>query len=338
MIRVAIFNDSLTLRARLRTCLTQEEGFDIVLEAENGRAAASKIAEARAQLVLMDVIMPDVDGYAATRDIMDQHPVPIIIVTAALNPQDSAVIFRALAAGALYVTGPPAPGDALKQAAFLQLLRATAGAKPQRTQGPAAEPHHTRPGQAQRTELSVIAVATSAGGPQALTEILHRLPLSVLPPMLVVQHLSANFDRSFAAWLSSETGHQVQVARHGLLAEPGAVYIAPNGLHLQWDGGKLALSHEAPVGRFRPSATVLFQSVASEGTRALGIVLSGMGDDGAAGAESLHAAGGHVIVQCRDSAAIWGMPGEVVRRGAFDAELSTTRIAEEILSLSGIRS
>jgi len=337
MIRVAIFNDSQTLRARLRACLTREEGFDVVLEAENGRASASQVAKARAQLVLMDVIMPEVDGYAATRDIMNQHPVPIIIVTAALNPRDSAVIFRALAAGALYVTSPPKPGEPLKQAAFLQLLRATAGAKPQRSAKPIPELRSTYPHPLRQGTLSVIAVATSAGGPQALTEILQRLPASVLPPMLIVQHLSANFDRSFAAWLSSETGHEVQVARHGVPVEQGAVYIAPNGLHLQWEAGHIALSRQAPVGRFRPSATVLFESVAAAGAQALGIVLSGMGDDGAAGAKVLHDAGGRVIVQSRNSAAIWGMPGEVVRRGVSDAELSTAEIAEAIRSMSGIR-
>src|SRR5690606_41513660 len=181
-------------------------------------------------------------------------------------------IVRELAAGAHYVTSQTKPDKQVTLAALGKQRRATAGAKPQRAAKPIPELRSTYPHPLEQGTLTVIAVATSAGGPQALTEILQRLPASVLPPMLIVQHLSANVDRSFAAWLSSETGHEVQVARHGVAAEQGAVYIAPNGLHLQWEAGHIALSRQAPVGRFRPSATVLFESVAAAGAQALGIV------------------------------------------------------------------
>src|SRR5690606_21442277 len=191
MIRLAIFNDSPTLRAQLRTCIDSDPDFRVVLEAEDGRDAPRRVAEAGVDLVLMDVIMPHVDGYEATRGIMQHHPRPIVIVTAALNPRDSDVIFRALAAGALHVTGPPRGISSQDNAVFLQLLRAMSGAQPKEW-SPAEEPP-ARPVKAKPSALSVIAIAGSAGGPQALTELLQRLPAASLPPIMLVQHMSASF-------------------------------------------------------------------------------------------------------------------------------------------------
>lgn len=337
MIRVGIFNDSKTLRARLRECLREADGFQIVLEAEDGRDAALQVKQAQPDLVLMDVIMPHVDGYDATREIIEVCPLPIVIVTAAFNPKDSAVIFRALATGALYVTSPPSAGDKQQTRGFLQLLRAMVGAQPKRA------PLLTRPSAAElasvtpSSRVSVIAVAASAGGPQALTEILCALPRSGLPPILVVQHLPANFQASFAAWLQASTGHTVVIPAHARPTEPGTVYLAGHGKHLEWSGGALTLSLAPPVAHFRPSATVLLHSLVKERQRGLAIVLSGMGDDGAEGAAAMYAAGGHVVIQSRSSAPVWGMPGEVERRGAAHVALAASEIAKHVLAQCGIR-
>ena len=337
MIRVGIFNDSQTLRARLRECLREAEGFQVVLEAEDGRDAAQHVKRTQPDLVLMDVIMPHVDGYVATREIIEAYPLPIVIVTAALNPKDSAVIFRTLATGALYVTSPPSVSDKQQTRAFLQLLRAMVGARPKGT------PLLTRPSAGALTSvapslrLSVIAMAASAGGPQALTEVLSALPRSGLPPILVVQHLAANFQNSFAAWLQSSTGHKVVIPVHSQATESGTVYLAGHGKHLEWTGGALTLSPAPPVAHFRPSATVLLHSLVKERQRALAVILSGMGDDGAEGAVAMHAAGGHVVIQSRSSAPVWGMPGEVERRGAAHAALAASEIAQHILTQCGVR-
>lgn len=333
MIRVAIFNDSKTLRARLRLLIEKDPDFQVVLEAEDGRLAGQRVRESGAGLVLMDVVMPHVDGYQATRNIIQHHPVPIVIVTAALNPNDSAVIFSALAAGALYVTSPP--GDERHSAGFMQLLRASASAIARTSEPPQTPPPPAPDQPPPPSQLSVIAFAASAGGPQALTEILHGLPPKVLPPILIVQHLAADFERSFADWLTSTTQHRVLLAEHGTRAMPGIVYLAAPGKHLVWDTGHLALSDDPPVKRFRPSATVLLQSLVPEAKRALAVVLSGMGTDGAEGARALRDAGGHVVIQSRESAAIWGMPGETLRLQGADVELPASEIAQHIVSKSG---
>ncbi len=337
MIRVAIFNDSATMRARLRVCLEQSNAFQVVLEAEDGRAARQRVVSSGAELVLMDVIMPHVDGYAATRDIIEGRPVPIVIVTAALNARDSAVIFSALAAGALYVTAPPPPDNPQQTASFLQLLRAMAGATPKLPSAlKEARKPTLPPPKASASPIKVIAFAASAGGPQGLMEVLQALPPG-LPPILIVQHLAANFERSFAAWLGSNTKHRVVVAEHGMRAEFGTVYLAGDDSHTLWQSGTLVLSDEPPVDHFRPSATALLRSIASEKDRALAVVFSGMGTDGADGAVAVHRAGGHVVVQNKASAAVWGMPGEVVRRGAADAQLPVSEIADHLLLRCALR-
>lgn len=342
MIRVAIFNDSATVRARLKACLTESSGFEVVLEATDGRAARQRVEEARADLVLMDVIMPHVDGYEATREIIAGYPVAIVIVTAALDPKDSAVIFRALSVGALYVTGPPKLGDVKQTAAFMQLLRAMVGAKPKSSASEPAGPRaEASAAVASRwlpvppSRISVIGIAGSAGGPQALGEVLRGLNRRGLPPIVIVQHMASHFHESFASWLESTTGHRVVLATREQQAEPGTVYLAGGNTHLEWTTESLILAKGEPVSGFRPSATVLFRSLAKEGDRAVVIVLSGMGEDGADGAAALHAAGGHVIIQSRSSAPVWGMPGEVARRGVADSELPTHEIAPHVLAHCG---
>jgi two-component system chemotaxis response regulator CheB len=337
MIRVGVFNDSKTLRARLRECLHEAAGFQIVLEAEDGRDAALHVERAQPDLVLMDVLMPHVDGYEATREIIEACPLPIVIVTAAFNPKDSAVIFRALATGALYVTSPPSLGDKQQTRAFLQLLRAMVGARPKIAPLPAQSNATALAPVSMSSRVSVIAMAASAGGPQALTQVLCGLPRSALPPILVVQHLAANFQNSFAAWLQASTGHKVVIAAQAQPTETGTVYLAGHGKHLEWGSGALTLSSAPPVAHFRPSATVLLHSLVKERQRGLAVILSGMGDDGAEGAAAMYAAGGHVVIQSRASAAVWGMPAEVERRGAAHVALAASEIAQHILTQCGIR-
>ncbi len=330
---VVIFNDSVTMRASLRAVL-ESAGMTIVDERASGRDAAAVVEAGNPDIVIMDVIMPEVDGYEATRAIMAECPRPILMVSAALDPRDSEVIFRALSAGAVHMTEPPSPGrHDITTAAFIHLVRTVAGAgrTPPAASGPAqpALPANSAsPSAAEALPFDVVGIAASAGGPAALLHLLGGLRATVMPPMLIVQHLARGFAATYGTWLADATGYPVRVAETGIVAEPGVAYMPPEDRHLGIDRQRrLIVSAEPAIGRFRPSATYLLRSVALLGSRAIGVVLSGMGDDGAEGAAALASAGGIVIAQDRDSSAVWGMPQAAVNRGAVTEQVGITEMA-----------
>lgn len=340
-LRVAVFNDSATVRASIRVALASADDIQVVAERGHADQAAAVVAETQADVVVMDVVMPGVDGFEATRAIMNARPTPIVMVSSVVNPKDAQVIFTALEAGALHIAEPPPPPGApdylVRVARFQELLRTIAGARVRHLDAP-------RPTGAERPavkasaslELDGIGVVSSAGGPQALLAMLPSLPRGAMPPLLLVQHLAAGFVESFARWLTSASSHPVEIAVDGSLARRGVVYMAPDGHHLWLNRrGRLVVPESPPSKGFLPSGDLLLERLGDElGARACGAILSGMGRDGADGASALRARGGHVVAQ--RAPAIDGMPRAAREADAVDAMLSAPEIGRWLAERSGL--
>ena len=333
--RLLIVNDSPTVRAALRRALGGE--LDVIGEASDGQQAIDAVGELRPDVVLMDVVMPVMDGYAATRAVMARYPTPIVLYSAVVSPRDVAVAMESLRSGALSIAEAlPAPGSELfesKRSALTHLLRALSQVNVHaRAPGPrlaAARPADSR-------AVAAIGIASSTGGPQALDVLLRALPAATLPPILVVQHIASGFTEGFAQWLATTTSHRVMVATNGSLAERGGVYIAPEGKQLGIDESLHLTVREDPlVGVFRPSGTYLFHAMAKAlGARAAGVVLTGMGSDGAEGLVALRRAGGATVVQDASTSVIFGMPRAALEAGGASDALPLEQLAIWLIARS----
>lgn len=300
--RVAVFNDSATVRALLRATLRAAGDFQVVAEAEDGRDAVAICRESRAEVVLMDVVMPHVDGLTATRAIASALHIPVIVVSEVIDVGNPDELFAAMQAGAVFVIRPPGGSPSSREArSFVQVLRNILGE-------PVWAPTTRPPRPASLTTCALLGVAASAGGPAATSTFL-RAAAEHLPPTLLVQHLAEGFADSYARWLSETSGVPVQVAAGGERLRSGLVFIAPTGRHIEVEEGHVVVSDVPEDTVFRPSADVLFSSMPGPGTVA--VVLSGMGDDGARGAASLRKQGGRVWVQDERSCSVYGMPRAV---------------------------
>lgn len=322
-IRVLVVDDSSTVRAVLRRLLSHAPDIEVVGEAANGRDAVEAALALRPQVVLMDIEMPGMDGYAATTQIMAVRPVPVVIVTSRANRDQARTAFEALKHGAVDVVAKPehAEGWTHLAATLPDTVRALAsgrrgsGDRPRDPRSPLAAAHLPRAG------FRYVAVGASTGGPAAVRMLLAGIPAENPATILVVQHIATGFEVGFAEWLTRELSRDVQVARQGELALPGTVRIAPAGAHLKLTaGGTLELDEVTPPrGGHRPSVDELFLScVVMEPTRTAGILLTGMGSDGAEGLVALHGAGALTLVQDESSSVVFGMPRAAMDRGAAD--------------------
>ena len=343
-LRVVIVNDSRTMRASIKAALAGAPDLVVVAEAADGVEAVEVVARMRPAVVLMDVVMPNSDGFAATREIMAHVPTPIVMISAVVDPRDSAVVFETLEAGALCIAeAPPAPSDPgyrFRCGALAQLVRSMAAIDVTRSRpGSTGAPRPVQPRAAPRSSpISAIGIAASTGGPGALVSILAALPLGVMPPILIVQHIAVGFATSFASWLTERTRHPVEVARSGSLLERGRAYVAPDDYHLGITADhRVELSGDPPINRLRPAGDYLLRALARVlGHRALGVVLTGMADDGADGALALRRAGGTIAAQDEASSVIYGMPKAALDKGGVNDVVALGEIAAWLCRRSGI--
>jgi two-component system, chemotaxis family, protein-glutamate methylesterase/glutaminase len=351
MIRCLVVDDARAFRAVLREILASAPGVEVVGEAGDGREAVSLVRALRPDVVTMDVRMPHLDGLAALAEIMRVAPTPVVVVSAEAGGKAQQLSFRALQLGAIEVLAKPCdPGTQRfeRQAeAIRQAVRAVAGLLlVGRGRGTAPAPPALRRAEPLRPAAArviapltgaapeVLAVAASTGGPAALASILAKLPPELPLPIVVVQHIAAGFEAELARWLDSLTSLDVRLAVDGAVLAPGTVHLGPDGRHLGVRGGKIRLSDEPPLHGFRPSGTHLFSSVAREcGPRGAGIVLSGMGSDGADGLAALRRAGGYTAAQSAATSVVYGMPRAAIERGAAEHELDLEEIPGEILRI-----
>lgn len=343
-VRVLVAEDSVTARHVLVTILGDDQGIEVVGEAANGFEALELTKRMRPDLVVMDITMPVMDGFEATKRIMIEVPTPVLIVTAAAD-REVELGLRAVQAGALSLVpkpaGPADPGFLPEARRLVQLVKALADVRVIRRYDPQAPrrghpPAETVDGHQRR----VVAIAASTGGPAVLFRLLERLPRSSLVPILVVQHLAEGFTAGLVSWLGSGTSLVVKQAEDGERLLGGTVYIAAEDRHLEVTGrGTTALTSAPPIEGFRPSATVLFGSVAAHyGADAVAVVLTGMGRDGLDGAVAVHEAGGTVLAQDEESSVVFGMPGVVVARGIADVVGPVEVLAEHLAGIVSRRS
>lgn len=347
-ISILIVDDSDTATKILTTIFAAEKDFEVIACAKNGQQAVELNALFKPDLITMDIQMPIMDGIKATREIMSTHPVPIIVISSKLDAEMK-MSFAALEAGALSVLEKPkniaSPDfdkerkyiiDTIRSMAEIKVIRRRMFAKKiiekilpfNLTQ----QQNSSKPG-----HYEIIAIGTSLGGPQALKILLSKLPNNFPLPIVVVQHMTVGFMGGFVKWLNDNVTMQVKEATHRELLEGGTVYFAPDSTHLEIDKvrGKLIakLVDASPVSGFCPSATVLLKSVAKTcGANAIGILLTGMGDDGAQGLLQLKNVHAHTIVQDPDTSIVFGMAGVAQSLGAVDKVIRIDKLAEYLVS------
>jgi len=318
---VLVVDDSPTIAALICGMLDREADFHVAGQAANGREAVAMAEQLQPDLITMDVQMPEMDGLEATRRIMESSPRRIIMVTAATRNTEMRVAFRAIEAGALAVVEKPRATTEAEFGAIRHQLLDT-------LRNMATVPVFRRSNRAgrisARTKLApieVVAVGVSTGGPQIVNQLLAALPAHFPCPIAITQHMSAGFIDGMARWLDDNSALTVKIARAGEVLYPGCAYLAPDNAHLtiKTHGADLRShrSQRAPVNGFRPSATPLFESVAQACPgRALGIILSGMGEDGAVGLKAMHDAGCTTIAQSERGCLVYSMPKAAVELGA----------------------
>lgn len=321
-VRVVVAEDSVTARNLLVSLLSDDPAIEVVGEAANGMEALDLTRRLRPSAVVMDIRMPVMDGFEATKRIMIEVPTPVIIVTASADPEVEFGL-RAVQIGALTVLPKPtAPGDPAfpaQAARLVSLVKAFSDVKVVRRRDADTTAPFGR-GAAAARPVDIVAVAASTGGPAALYRLLERLPRTSATPFLVVQHIAQGFTTGLVSWLGSGTPLPVKVAEHGEQLVGGTIYVAAEKRHLEvTDQGTVVLSHEPAVGGFRPSANVLFRSVAaSYGPAAVAVVLTGMGRDGLEGVVAVRDAGGRVLAQDEATSVVFGMPRAVAAEGLAD--------------------
>jgi two-component system chemotaxis response regulator CheB len=343
VVRVLVAEDSVTTRELLIQILRADPDVEIVGEAKNGIEAIAMTKRLRPDVITMDIGMPRMDGFEATKQIMIENPTPIVIVSGSIDVREVVVSMHALRAGALAVlrkpVGPGAPTFDAECRELIETVKAMAGVKlvrhrPERSVA-ATPPLRTVVREGAR-HYRLVAMAASTGGPAALNRILSDLPREFPIPIVAVQHISLGFAGGLASWLDTTCALRVTVAEQGAPLAPGTIYLAPDGRHLGVSpAATLVLSDEPPIGGFRPSATFLFRSVAKTyGSSAVAVILTGMGQDGVEGLRTLRAAGGHVIAQDETSAVVFGMPGAAISAGLADSVLPVTSIADRLVRIA----
>jgi two-component system chemotaxis response regulator CheB len=335
-IRVLVVDDSPFVREILCAGLARHPDLEIVGEAGDGRTAQRMIAALHPDVVTMDVVMPLVSGIDAIRNIMAQTPTRIVVVSDARGGVDQ-LMLEAMGVGALEVFVKPTNGfDARAAAELANVLRSAAGARlPERKAAPVPV---YRPGELERRlgSASVIGIVASTGGPPALRDLLAALPPKFSVPIAIVQHTAVGFTQALANWLRESTGRRVEVGQAG--RELRGVVIAPDDHHMEVRPNREIVLHRGPPLRgHRPSGTVLFQSLAAHGRGAVGIVCTGMNDDGATGLAAIEAAGGIAIVEDPQTAIIDSMPRAAIAACRSAVIASTPRIAA-LLQKAGSKS
>ncbi|HUK13961.1 MAG TPA: chemotaxis protein CheB [Thermoanaerobaculaceae bacterium] len=342
-IRVVVVDDSATVRAVLRRLLGKTGDLVVVAEAEDGAHAVEATVELAPDVVLMDIEMPAMDGFEATARIMAVRPTPIVVLTSRANRDQVATAFEAIRRGAVEVFAKPADTAGWDELSVTlpPAVRAAAGARAASAVAARARPtpplHATRvasTGQQQpRAPIRFVAIGASTGGPNAIHEFLKALPAAAPAPVLIVQHIAAGFEEGFADWLAKDLKRDVRIAGDGEVCRSGTVRVAPAGAHLLLEPrGVLRLdAARPPRGGHRPSADELFLSCAASCPREVaGVLLSGMGADGAEGLLALRRAGGLTMVQDEASSVVFGMPRAALERGAADLALPPRELAAAI--------
>lgn len=346
MVRVLIVDDLAVVRELLAYILTSDPEIEVAGGASNGSDALAAVERFRPDVITMDINMPGMNGFDATRRIMETIPTPIVIVSGSWDTKEVATNFHALEAGALAVTArPPGPGHPQHEALARELVQTVKLMSEvrvikrwPRTRYPASStPILAKAPASSRRAIKLVAAGASTGGPMALQTLLSLLPKEFPVPVLIVQHMAPGFVQGFVEWLEQTCHRPVHTAVHNAEALPGCVYVAADGCHMGVsDDGRIKLAPGQASNGLCPSVSWLFRSVAeSWGPKAAGVLLTGMGKDGAEELRLMRERGAVTFAQDKESALIHGMPGEAIRLGGAMHVLPPERIAAELSMLAG---
>ena len=358
--RVLVVEDSTVIRRLLAHIIAGDPRLELAGAVESAEEALLAIPRLLPDVISMDIRLPGMDGLEATRRIMALYPTPIVVIADGVEDAGLRISMNALRSGALAVVQKPggvlsrdyaaAAGTIATQLAIMSqvpVIRRRQSVPAASARGAAAAPasvHASAPdltpawaGPA-RAGAAVLAVAASTGGPPALARLLGALPATFPLPVLLVQHMGATFIEGFAGWLDGLVPMHVALARHDEPLRPGRVLVAPGDRHLGLaeaaDGQlRVRLDDRPPLSGQRPSATLLFESLASLGRRGVGILLTGMGEDGATGLVAMRRAGAFTITEDESSCVVYGMPGAAMRLGGSCASLPLEVIAPRLLQM-----
>ncbi len=343
-IRVLVVDDSAYNRRTITRMLSSDPDIEVVDTAYDGQHAIKKVLEHDPDVITLDLEMPNMDGFTFLRWLMAQRPKPVIVISAYEADEN---VLRALEMGALdFIAkpgGPISPRLPTIQEQLIAKVRVAAQGKLRPAAGPLpsetpARPVHRKPSplwEARPVPSDIVVIGASTGGPQAIRHLLQRLPNDLPAALLIAQHMPPVFTAMFAQRLDQLAGLRVREAGDDEVVRPGFVYVAPGGHHMEvrLARGELRIRLRLPDGRERyvPSVDRLFRSAAEAcGTAVLGLVLTGMGDDGLQGAAAVKAVGGRIIVEHEETAAVYGMPRAVIEAGLADESLPLDRIPEAI--------
>lgn len=348
MVRVLIVDDSAFMRNALSSMLSSDPEIQVVGLARDGQEGVEKVIQLNPDVVTMDVEMPRLDGLGALKQIMERHPVPVIMVSS-LTTDDAKVTLDALDLGAVdfipkNLSNLSIDIVKIKEVLINKVKEIAKKARPRRKPAVAKkmENGHESPPMPVRTtgerRISVVAIGSSTGGPKALQEIIPRLPKEFPVPIIIAQHMPATFTGPFAQRLNELSQIAVKEAKEGDVLKPGLVLIAPGGGHMRVQRRRsletvISISDAIEDYIYRPSVDALMLSVSEcFPGRALGVILTGMGNDGVKGMKVMKQGGARIFAQNEESCVVYGMPKAVVDAGIADKILAVEEIAGEMVN------
>lgn len=344
-IKAAVIDDSVIYRKIIGDILSEIPGVSVVGTASNGKDALLVAKNKLPDIMTLDVEMPVMDGLAALEAIKQDYPQIQVIMVSSLTKAGARITIEALQKGAADFIAKPEGRDSLDsktkiQGFLTQIIQSLVTDKKTVTAAIPAKPKAVAESAA---KPSVIAIGISTGGPQALGTLLAKMPAFIPVPVLIVQHMPAIFTKALAESLSKKTGKDVVEAEHGMIIHPGKYYIAPGGKQMKvemspsgWN--ELVITDDPPENHCKPSADYLFRSVSKVyGSNALGVIMTGMGNDGTLGLRLMKRAGAHIIAQDQETSTVFGMPREAINAGVVDAVLPLDEIAGHLAKLLGSR-
>lgn len=348
-VRILVVDDSAVVRGLLNRALSDEHDLSVVGSVRHGEDALSWLKRHEADIMLLDVEMPVMDGLTTLKHVQTLHPELNVVMVSSQTNSGADSTLQALAQGAVACVAKPVAQNTAACVAQLAtdlkpLLRELAGSRPRRsgsvtTQRAAADANNEyQPSHHSAVPPEVLVVGASTGGPQALSTFLTSLPRTIDIPIVIVQHMPPMFTATLAVHLSKDCGRPGQEAEQGQLLQPDHLYIAPGEWHVELsrNGGELySHLHQGPPEHFcRPSVNPLFRSAAECcGAATLAVMLTGMGSDGLEGTRDIKGFGGRVIAQDEPSSVVWGMPGAIARENLADQVLPLSRIGDAVAEI-----
>ena len=345
MVKVLIVDDSRVVQQFMLHIFSYDADIEVVGMASSGEEAIKLALEKKPDVITMDVYMQGMDGFEATQLIMEKVPTPIVIVSGILQPDDVANSFKLFESGALAIVPRPPwmedPDFIEARKTLIQTVKLMSEVKVVRRFPKQSKDNKTKPVHIKHKELhdvkyiQLIAIGASTGGPAVLKTILSNLPKDLPVPIVIVQHIAKEFVKGLRDWLSGTSSIPLHIGCDGELLKPGNVYIAPDDFQMGiLPGPKITLTTSPMENGLSPSIDYLFRSVGEVlGSNAIGVLLTGMGKDGASELKTMKDKGATTIVQNEASCVVFGMPGEAVKMGAADHILTPEKIAELLTDL-----